>query len=402
MKLLSEKNIKNSKVIMRVDFNVPISQGHIKDKTRILNALPTIKYLIKNNNSIVLISHLGRPAGKDDKLSLRIVYKALSKMLDTPVFFNNKIMGSGFSENKKMLKPGDLLLMENIRFYNEEKIVKEKNGFKKNILFAKKLAQHMDFFINEAFACSHRQSTSMTLLPKCFPNKKLAGFLLEKEVAHLTKIKYNSLSPFTAIIGGAKISTKIKLIEKLLIICDNIILGGAMAHTFIAFLKGEIGSSLFEPNQLQQVEKILKNAERHNCKIHLPLDCVTTTEISNTNPTNIRKINFIPKHEMSVDIGPLSITKFNEIIMKSKKILWNGPMGIFEFASFANGTKSIANSIHEATQLGAYSVIGGGDSISAINSFNQDFQFSYLSTGGGAMLEFFEKESLPAIKSLEY
>jgi len=401
MKLLSEKNIKNSKVIMRVDFNVPISQGQIKDKTRIENVLPTIKHLIKNNNSIVLISHLGRPAGKDDKLSLRIVYKALSKMLDTPVFFNNKIMGSGFSENKKMLKPGDLLLMENIRFYNEEKIVKEKNGFKKNILFAKKLAQHMDFFINEAFACSHRQSTSMTLLPKCFPNKKLAGFLLEKEVAHLTKIKYNSLSPFTAIIGGAKISTKIKLIEKLLIICDNIILGGAMAHTFIAFLKGEIGLSLFEPNQLQQVEKILKHAERHNCKIHLPLDCVTTTEISNTNTTNIRKINFIPKPEMSVDIGPLSIAKFNEIIMKSKKILWNGPMGIFEFTSFANGTKSIANSIHKATQLGAYSVIGGGDSISAINSFKQDFQFSYLSTGGGAMLEFFEKESLPAIQSLE-
>tara|TARA_B100000902_G_scaffold57450_1_gene64326 strand:- start:875 stop:2083 length:1209 start_codon:yes stop_codon:yes gene_type:complete len=402
MKLLSEKNIKNSKVIMRVDFNVPISQGHIKDKTRILNVLPTIKYLIKNNNTIVLISHLGRPDGTDDKLSLRIVYKELSKMLETPVFFTNKSMGLEFSENKKMLKPGDLLLMENIRFYSEEKIAKDKISYQKNILFAKELAQHMDFFINEAFACSHRESTSMTLLPQCFPNKTLAGFLLEKEVSHLTKIKYNSLSPFTAIIGGAKISTKIKLIEKLLIICDNIILGGAMAHTFIVFLKGQIGSSLFEPNQVLRVEKILKNAEKYNCKIHLPLDCVTTTEISNNTITNIRNIKSIPKSEMSVDIGPVSVGRFNEVIMKSKKILWNGPMGIFEFESFANGTKSIANSIHKATQLGAYSVIGGGDSISAINSFNQDFQFSYLSTGGGAMLEFFEKESLPAIKSMEY
>ena len=269
------------------------------------------------------------------------------------------------------------------------------------MIFVKKIANKMDFFVNEAFACSHRESASMTLLPRCFPNKKFAGLLLEKEIKNLTKVKYNSRKPFTAIIGGSKISTKIKLIKRLLIICDNIILGGAMAHTFIVFLKGKVGLSLFEPDQLLEVENILKEANKYNCKIHLPSDCVTTQEINNDTPAQIRNINNIPNNEMSVDIGPNSLKAFHKIIIDSKTILWNGPMGIFEFVAFSNGTRMIAKYINRATELGSYSVIGGGDSIAAINSFNSNFNFSYLSTGGGAMLEFFEKDSLPGISALD-
>ena len=399
MKLLSNSNIKKSKVLMRVDFNVPIKNGKITDETRILNVLPSIQYLINNNNAIVLISHLGRPKKKSKKESLILIYQYLVKALDYPVFFSEQIIGDDVEKKKENLKLGEILLIENIRFEDQEKL--ENKNLKENMIFAKKIANKMDFFINEAFACSHRESASITLLPMCFPKKKFAGFLLEKEIKHLTKVKHNSLKPFTAIIGGSKISTKIKLIKKLLITCDNIILGGAMAHTFIVFLKGKVGSSLFEPDQLLEVESILKEANKYNCKIHLPLDCVTTQEISNDTAVKIRNINNIPNNEMSVDIGPNSLNLFHKIIINSKTILWNGPMGIFEFSAFSNGTRMIAKSINRATELGSYSVIGGGDSIAAINSFNTNFNFSYLSTGGGAMLEFFEKEGLPGISALD-
>ena len=398
MKLLSNSKIKNSKVLMRVDFNVPIKNGNITDATRILNALPSIQYLLKNNNAIVLISHLGRPKRKSKKESLFIVYKYLVKLLEFPVFFSEQIIGDEVDKKKENLKLGEVLLIENIRFENKEKL--ENNNFEKNIFFAKQLANQMDFFVNEAFACSHRESSSMTLLPMLFSKKKLAGFLLEKEIKYLNKAKHNSLKPFTAIIGGSKISTKIKLIKKLLIICDNIILGGAMAHTFIVFLKGKVGSSLFEEDQLLEAANILKEAKKYNCKIHLPIDCVSTQKISNNQITQIRKINKVPNNEMSVDIGPDSLNLFHKIIIESKTILWNGPMGIFELSAFSNGTRMIANSISKATELGSYSIIGGGDSIAAINSFNENFKFSYLSTGGGAMLEFFKKDNLPAISAL--
>ena len=320
--------------------------------------------------------------------------------MKSSVFFSKDIIGIEVNKKKETLKLGEVLLIENIRFHNEEKPPENIEEYEKNNLFAKELAQHMDFFINEAFSCSHRSNTSMVLLPKHFPNKKLAGLLLEKEIKHLTKIKNNPSKPFTSIIGGAKISSKIKLIEKLLIICDNIIVGGAMAHTFILALKGKIGSSFYEPNQLSEAKKILEKAKEYNCKIYLPVDCITTKEMIRGAPTNIRKITNIPHNEMGVDIGPESLDLFKDIINISKTILWNGPMGVFEIPSYSTGTKKIAQYIHATTKLGAYSIIGGGDSVSAINSFNQNFAFSYLSTGGGAMLEFFETDTLPGIVAL--
>ena len=401
MRYLSQFKIENSTVLVRVDFNVPIKESKITDDTRIKNVLPTINYLINNKNKVILLSHLGRPQEKEPDLSLEIVYLTLSNLLGCTVKFCSNIIGNEANKLKDNLKQGEVLLLENIRYLKEEKIGENKEGIRNNNVLAKELIYNVDYYINDAFACSHRKCTSMTIIPNYFNKKKFAGFLLEKEIEYLSKIKKSTLSPFTAIIGGSKISTKIKLIEKLLILCDNIIIGGAMAHTFIVYLGGKIGSSLFEENQIEKVKKILNEANRLNCKIHLPIDCITTKEISNIALTNTRVINDIPLDEISADIGPKSIKLFDEIIRNSCKILWNGPLGVFEFNSFENGTKSIANSIHNATKLGAFSVIGGGDSIAAINKFNQKLNFSYLSTGGGAMLEFFEKDQLPALKSLE-
>ena len=401
MRYLSQNKIENSTVLMRVDFNVPINDGIIIDDTRIINVIPTIDSLIKNKNKVILISHLGRPQKKSANLSLNLVYHALSKMLNCTVKFCENIVGKKANKLRCDLNNGEVLLLENIRFLSDEKIGKTKQATEKNHFLAKELISNVDYYVNEAFACSHRESTSMTIIPKYFYKKKFAGFLLQKEINHLSKIKNSPVNPFTAIIGGSKISTKIKLIEKLIVLCDNIIIGGAMAHTFIVYSGGKVGSSLFEPDQVSKVKIILDQAKKYNCKIHLPLDCISTNQISNNSLTKTRDIKDIPLDEMSADIGPKSIKQFDKIIKNSNKILWNGPLGVFEYSPFENGTKIIAQSINIATKLGAYSVIGGGDSIAAINKFNQNFNFSYLSTGGGAMLEFFEKEQLPALKSLE-
>lgn len=400
MKLLSNYNIKNSKVLIRVDFNVPIQNGKIIDPNRILNVLPTIKHLIKNNNSVVLLSHLGRPNDINKENSLMPIKGTLEELLKKPILFSKSIIGPQVDEIKKNLKYKEILLIENIRFCKQEQFGENCERKNESIQFAKELANHMDFFINEAFACSHRNSASLVLLPKLFPNKKFAGFLLEQEINNLSKIKNNPKAPFTAIIGGAKISSKIKLIHKLLFICDHIILGGAMAHTFIVAQNGQIGRSFYEPNYISDAKKILEKSNNMNCKIYLPVDCVSTNEISEKSAVSFNKINNIPSDQMSVDIGPVSLGLFKGIIDTSKTILWNGPMGIFEVSSFSNGTRSIANYIQGATKAGAYSIIGGGDSIAALNSFGVNHTFSYLSTGGGAMLEFFEKDKLPGLEAL--
>ncbi|MAO32461.1 MAG: phosphoglycerate kinase [Crocinitomicaceae bacterium] len=394
MNSLQSYNFKNKKALIRVDFNVPLDkQKKITDDTRIRAALPTILHVIKNGGSAIIMSHLGRPKnGPENDFSLIHLVEHLEKLSSTKVHFSNNCIGDEAKNICQAMKTGEITLLENVRFHSEET--------KGDKAFAESLSQLGDCFINDAFGTAHRAHSSTTVIAEFFPNDKMFGVLMEGEITSLEKVLNSNQKPLTAIIGGAKVSSKIPIIENLLNKVDHLIIGGGMAYTFIKANGGKIGSSLVEDDFLETALNIQELAIKKNVKIHLPVDTLTADSFSNDANKEETHINDIKKGLMGLDIGNKSEGIFSDVINNSKLILWNGPMGVFEFSNFESGTKSIAHAIKNATKNGAFSLIGGGDSVAAINKFNLADEVSYVSTGGGAMLEYLEGKTLPGIHAI--
>ncbi|MBL7736663.1 MAG: phosphoglycerate kinase [Chitinophagaceae bacterium] len=392
----SHFNFAHTRALIRVDFNVPLDDRfEITDDTRIRAAIPTIKKILKDGGMVILMSHLGRPKdGPTNKYSLKHLVNHLNALLGTQTLFADDCIGAQALEMAKALKPGQVLLLENLRFYKEEE-----KGDKE---FAKKLAALGDVYINDAFGTAHRAHASTAVIADFFPaDKKMFGLLMENEVKSAEKVLKNAEKPFTAIMGGAKVSDKILLIENLLEKADHIIIGGGMAYTFFKAQGGEIGNSLVEEDRLQTALELLEKAKAKKVAIHLPVDSIIADKFDANAQTKICKNGQTPAGWMGLDIGPEAIKAFREVILGSRTILWNGPMGVFEMEKFQQGTRAVAEAIAEATQRGAYSLIGGGDSVAAINQFGYADKVSYVSTGGGAMLEFFEGKELPGIAAIK-
>ena len=387
-------DFQDKKALIRVDFNVPLNGNfEVTDATRINAAVPTIKKVLSGGGAVILMSHLGRPKGeKQDKFSLKHIVAAVSEKLGVSVKFAEDCIGSVAEDAANSLKSGEVLLLENLRFYNEET-----SG---DAAFAKKLANLGDVYINDAFGTAHRAHASTAIIASFFKDK-MFGYVIENELEAAQKVVENSERPFTAIMGGAKISDKILLIEKLLDKVDSLIIGGGMSYTFFKALGGEVGSSLVEEDKLNLARTILDLAKEKNVNLCLPQDSIIASAFSNDAEISTCENTSIPKGWMGLDIGPKAIEDFSAIIKKSKTIMWNGPMGVFEMSSFENGTKSVAQAIAKATENGAYSLIGGGDSAAAINQFNFEDKVSYISTGGGALLEYLEGKELPGIKAIK-
>lgn len=391
--LISELDLNNKKVLIRVDFNVPMDSNlKVRDNTRIKSSLKTILHVLNHGGICILISHMGRPNGYDKALSLKNIVGELEKLLNKKIIFLDDCVGRKIKEVCNKSKKGEVILLENLRFHPEEEA-----GGKD---FARELSLLGDVYINDAFGSAHRNHASTGILPKLFEGRKAMGFLLSKEVDAIEKVLKKGQTPILSIIGGAKVSSKIKILKNLISVVDDLIIGGGMAYTFIKSNGGEIGNSLCEDAFLNEAQKVLQLAVNNNVKVHLPDDVVVSEKFSNTSLTETVNINNIPKTMEALDIGPLTIKKFNEIILRSKTILWNGPLGVFEMSNFQNGTKQVAMSITNATKAGAFSLVGGGDSISAIKLFGMNNKFSYVSTGGGAMLESIEGKVLPGIKAI--
>lgn len=386
-------DFENKKALIRVDFNVPLNASfEVTDSTRIIAAAPTIKKVLAAGGSVILMSHLGRPKGeKQDKFSLQHIVGAVSDQLGVSVKFAADCIESVAEEAAQNLNNGEVLLLENLRFYNEET-----SG---DAAFAKKLANLGDVYINDAFGTAHRAHASTAIVASFFDDK-MFGYVIESELKAAQKVVEGGESPFTAIMGGAKISDKILLIEKLLDKVDNLIIGGGMSYTFFKALGGEVGSSLVEEDKLNLARTILDMAKEKNVNLCLPADSIVASEFSNDASISVSENTSIPKGWVGLDIGPKAIEEFAAIIKKSKTVMWNGPMGVFEMSNFENGTKSVAQATAEATENGAYSLIGGGDSAAAINKFNFNDKVSYISTGGGALLEYLEGKELPGIKAI--
>jgi len=393
MQNLKTQSLKNMRVLVRVDFNVPLNDSQeITDISRISAAIPTIKKVIVNGGIPIIISHLGRPKCKDSTLSLYPVAKKLAKIMNKNVIFLDDCIGEKVKSKLSSSTYGEIYLLENLRFYKEET-----NG---DLSFAKELASLADVYINDAFGTSHRAHASTYGVAQFFKGNKYCGLLLEKEISSLNSVFKNPSRPFTAVIGGAKISSKIDVLLSLLNSVDKLIIGGGMAYTFIAAKKGKVGRSLVEENKIKAALEIIKKAKENNVDLILPLDSVNSISLKDQLASSVSEINKIPANEMGLDIGPKSIDLFNKEILSSKTILWNGPMGVFEFNNFSKGTLSVGKSICESTCKGAFSLVGGGDSIAAIRKFNLTDGVSYISTGGGAMLEYLEGKELPALKAL--
>jgi phosphoglycerate kinase len=383
-------------VLIRVDFNVPLNDKfEITDDTRITATLPTIQKIIKDGGKPILMSHLGRPKdGPVEKYSLKHLLPHLSKLLRTKILFADDCISDKAYELSKAIKPGEVLLLENLRFYKEEE--------KGDQEFAKKLARLGDVYVNDAFGTAHRAHASTAVIAKFFEvDKRMFGLLMNSEVESADKVLHKSEKPFTAILGGAKVSDKILIIENLLQRADHIIIGGGMAYTFFRANGGEVGNSLVEVDRLDKAKELIKMAEGKGIKIHLPKDSIIADKFDAAANTKICHNTSIPQGWMGLDIGPEAIKEFSAVILQSKTILWNGPMGVFEMEKFQAGTKAVAEAITEATEKGAYSLVGGGDSVSAVNQFGFDDKVSYVSTGGGAMLEYFEGKELPGIAAIK-
>ena len=398
MSKFSDFNFKGHKALVRVDFNVPLDDKYsITDDTRMTATIPTIKKILADGGSIILMSHLGRPKdGPTDKYSLKHLVNHLHKLLggDTKVFFADDCIGSQAELTASMLRAGEVLLLENLRFHKEEE--------KGDEAFAKKLSALGDVYVNDAFGTAHRAHASTAVIAKFYePANKMFGLLMEAEVKSADKVMHNNEKPFTAIIGGAKVSDKILIIENLLERATDIIIGGGMAYTFLKARGGNIGASLCEDDRLQTALDILEKAKQKNVSIHLPETSVIADKFAADANTKDCPSDQIPDGWMGLDIGPKAVGIFSEIINKSKTILWNGPMGVFEMEKFQNGTKAIALAVSEATSHGAFSLVGGGDSVAAVNKFNLADKVSYVSTGGGALLEYFEGKVLPGIEAME-
>ena len=394
----SEYNFAGQKALIRVDFNVPLDKQTfaITDDTRMRSTIPTVQKILKDGGSVILMSHLGRPKdGPEDKSSLKHLVKHLSELLGgINVLFANDCIGEEALSKAAGLKPGEVLLLENLRFYKEEEKGDEK--------FAEKLSRLGTVYINDAFGTAHRAHASTAVIAKFFPaGKRMFGLLMEAEVASAEKVMHDTQKPFVAIIGGAKVSDKILIIENLLDRATDIIIGGGMAYTFMKAEGGKIGNSLCEDDRLQMALDLLKKAEEKGVCIHLPSDSIIADKFAADAVTAGAPSNNIPDGWMGLDVGAEACGQFSNVIKRSKTILWNGPMGVFEMPKFQHGTKAIATAIAAATESGAFSLVGGGDSVSAVNQFGFADKVSYVSTGGGALLEYFEGKELPGIAAIK-
>ncbi len=386
-------NFNGKKVLIRVDFNVPLNDKlEVTDDTRIRSAVPTIKKVIEDGGVAILMSHLGRPKGREDKYSLKHIVSTVEKDLGQPILFADDCIGERVKNIVDAAPKGSVILLENLRFYPEEK--------KGDVDFAKRLSELGDFYINDAFGTAHRAHASTAVIAQFFPKAKCFGYLIEKEIVSIDKVLNSKEHPVTAIVGGAKVSSKITIIERLLDSVDKLIIGGGMAYTFIKAKGGNVGNSLVEDDFLELALQIMNVAKEKNVNLLLPTDTVIADKFDNNANTKVVKIDEIPNGWMGLDIGEQSIETFKKVILQSKIILWNGPMGVFEMENFQKGTASIALSIADATDNGAFSVVGGGDSVAAINKFNLGSRISHVSTGGGAMLEYLEGKKLPGIAAI--
>ena len=393
MKTINDFNFKNKKALIRVDFNVPLNEAlEVTDSTRILAAKNTIIKVLEDGGSCVLMSHLGRPNGIEEIFSLKHIVNKVSEIIGVQVRFCEDCIGENAEKAVAELGNGELLLLENLRFHKEEKAGDEQ--------FAKELSNLGDIYINDAFGTAHRAHASTTVIAKYFPENKCFGMLLASEIANINKVLTHSEKPVTAIIGGAKVSSKITIIESILDKIDHIIIGGGMAFTFIKAQGGSIGSSLVEDDKQEMALSILKIAKEKNTKVHLPVDAIIADQFSNDATIKTEAINTIPEGWMGLDVGPKTNDIFSEVILNSKTVLWNGPVGVFELEKFATGTISLGNAIAEATENGTFSLVGGGDSVAAVKQFNLSDKVSYVSTGGGAMLEMLEGKTLPGIQAI--
>lgn len=393
MQTIDKYDFSGKRAIVRVDFNVPLNEKfEITDDTRIRAAIPTIKKILQKGGSVILMSHLGRPKGVEDKYSLKHILSHLSQLLDKEVQFANDCVGNEAREKASKLAPGEVLLLENLRFYSEET-----KGDKE---FAKKLAELADVWVNDAFGTAHRAHASTAIIADFFPNDKMFGYVINGELDSIDKVLKEGESPMTAIMGGAKVSSKITIIENLLGKVDNLIIGGGMTYTFVKAMGGKIGNSIHEDDYLELAKKLLATAQEKGTKIHLAVDALIADDFSEKANTKVVAVNEIPDGWEGLDIGSKTIEIFNNVIANSKTILWNGPTGVFEIDIFAKGTIAVAEAIVEATEKGAFSLIGGGDSVAAINKYNMADKVSYVSTGGGALLEYIEGKELPGISAI--
>ncbi|MCS7027752.1 MAG: phosphoglycerate kinase [Bacteroidia bacterium] len=393
MKSIKEYSGSNKRVLVRVDFNVPLDKNYqVTDDTRLKGALPTIQHLIKSNNTVILMSHLGRPkGGYEERYSLKHLVEPLSKLLGKEVYFADDCISENTLEKVMNLEPGQVLLIENLRFYPEEE--------KGDIEFAKKLARLGQVYVNDAFGTAHRAHASVYQIANFF-EEKYAGFLMFSEIENANRVLRHAQKPFVAVLGGAKVSDKILIIERLMEVVDTILIGGGMAYTFFKALGFEIGNSLCEQDKLEYSLELLKKAESKGVKILLPYDSVVADKFANDAHITYANSKSIPKGYMGLDIGEIAIHQFGEEIKRAKTILWNGPMGVFEMPNFAKGTFAVAKLIAEATEKGAFSLIGGGDSAAAITQSGYADKVSYISTGGGALLEYIEGKTLPGVAAL--
>jgi len=393
MKTLSDFNFKNKKALIRVDFNVPLNDVFkVTDSTRILSAKPTIIKILEDGGSCILMSHLGRPKGIQDEFSLRHIAEKVEDILGVEVKFVSDCIGAKAEEAAANLEPGEILLLENLRFYKEETAG--------DIEFARQLSKLGDIYVNDAFGTAHRAHASTTIIAQFFPENKCFGSLLAQEIESIKKVMETGEKPILAILGGAKVSSKITIIENILDKVDHLIIGGGMTFTFIKAQGGQVGDSICEDDKMDLALDILKQAKEKNVQVHLPVDVVAANKFSNDADTQIVDVNAIPNNWQGLDAGPKSIEIFHNIVCKCKTILWNGPLGVFEMENFAKGTIALGDSIAEATRNGAFSLVGGGDSVAAVKQFGFEEKVSYVSTGGGAMLESLEGKILPGIKAI--
>lgn len=393
MKTLNDFNFNNKKAIIRVDFNVPLDENFkVTDATRIEAAKPTIDKILKDGGSVILMSHLGRPKGVEAKYSLQHIVSKTEEILGQKVHFASDCIGEIAENAAKNLQPGEILLLENLRFYAEEE--------KGDVEFSKKLAALGDIYVNDAFGTAHRAHASTTIIAQFFQDARCFGYLLAKEIESIEKVLKNSEKPVVAILGGSKVSSKITVIENILDKVNHMIIGGGMTFTFIKALGGKIGNSICEDDKLDLAIEILKQAKEKGVQIHLPVDVVAADAFSNDANTQVVDVKQIPDGWQGLDAGPKSLEIIKRIILDSKTILWNGPLGVFEMESFANGTISLGEFIAESTANGAFSLVGGGDSVAAVKQFGLEPKMSYVSTGGGAMLEMLEGRTLPGIAAI--
>ena len=393
MKTLNDFNFNTKKAIIRVDFNVPLDENFkVTDSTRIEAAKPTIDKILKDGGSVILMSHLGRPKGVEENYSLKHILAKTEEVLGQKVKFASDCIGEEAESAAKNLQSGEILLLENLRFHPEEE-----NG---DVVFAKKLASLGDIYVNDAFGTAHRAHASTTIIAQFFDGAKCFGLLLAKEIESIEKVLKNSEKPVVAILGGSKVSSKITVIENILDKVNHIIIGGGMTFTFIKALGGKIGNSICEDDKLELAIEILKQAKEKGVQIHLPVDVLAADAFSNEANTQIVDVNKIPDGWQGLDAGPKSLVIIKQIILDSKTILWNGPLGVFEMENFAKGTIALGDYIAESTANGAFSLVGGGDSVAAVKQFGFEDKMSYVSTGGGAMLEMLEGKNLPGIAAI--